>query len=95
MTFIEEEIDRLNESFLHLSVQLQQKLHADMQSKVTEDSAGNSFVVNSWNLTHLVIDPSNETLVSLKMMYSQSCTSALLRHPHVHDFSGHGSSAVK
>ncbi|CAF97492.1 unnamed protein product [Tetraodon nigroviridis] len=44
MTFIEEEIDRLNESFLHLSVQLQRRLHADTRSKVTGNSAGSSFV---------------------------------------------------
>lgn len=49
MTFVEEEIDRLNESFLQLSVQLQQKLHADMQSKATENGAGSSFVVISRN----------------------------------------------
>lgn len=54
MTFVEEEIDRLNESFLQLSVQLQQKHHADMRSKVTENSAGSSFVVIIWNWMHPV-----------------------------------------
>lgn len=47
MTFVEEEIDRLNESFLQLSVQLQRKLHADTRSEVTENSPGSSFVVIS------------------------------------------------
>lgn len=56
MTFIEEEIDRLNESFLQLSVQLQQNLHTDTRSKVAENSAGSSFVVINWNWMHPVID---------------------------------------
>lgn len=56
MTFVEEEIDRLNESFLQLSVQLQQKRHADTWSEVTENSAGSSFVVISMNWKHPVID---------------------------------------
>lgn len=56
MTFIEDEIDRLNESFLQLSVQLQQNLHTDTRSKVTENSAGSSFVVINWNWMHPVID---------------------------------------
>lgn len=47
MTFVEEEIDRLNESFLQLSVQLQRKLHADARSEVAENSAGSSLVVIS------------------------------------------------
>lgn len=49
MIFVEEEIDRLNESFLQLSMELQRKLHMDTRSKVTENSAGGSFVVISMN----------------------------------------------
>ncbi|XP_029700281.1 zonadhesin [Takifugu rubripes] len=59
VTIVEEEIDRLNESFLQLSMQLQQKLHM-----LTETSAGSSFVTT---LTSVPVPSHNgTTLLELK-----------------------------
>lgn len=56
---MEEEIDRLNESFLQLSV----RRRAGAPSEVTENGAGSSFAVISRNRTRPVIDdPQGETV---------------------------------
>ncbi len=53
MSFVEGEIDRLNESFLQLSVQLQSK--AQMSSRLErESSACNHAVVISWNSAYYI-----------------------------------------
>lgn len=42
MSFVEEEIDRMNESFLQLSVQLQKRAPVSAQPKESENGAGAS-----------------------------------------------------
>lgn len=51
MSRIEEEIDRMNEAFLQLSVQLQKRAHMSTWQKEKENSSGNHSVVISWNIT--------------------------------------------
>lgn len=51
MSFVEEEIDRMNESFLQLSMQLQKRAQMSTQLKERENSAGNHPAVISWNIT--------------------------------------------
>lgn len=48
---MEEEIDRLNESFLQLSVQLQKGVQMSAWQKERENSAGNHSAVISCNIT--------------------------------------------
>lgn len=51
MSCLEEEIDRMNESFLQLSVQLQKRAQMSTWQNERENSAGNHSVVISWNIT--------------------------------------------
>lgn len=52
MSCIEEEIDRMNESFLLLSTQLQKRADVSTWLKERENSAGNHSAVISWNIIH-------------------------------------------
>lgn len=54
MSCVEEEIDRMNESFLDLSLQLQERAQMSTRLKERENSAGNHSVVISWVITYIV-----------------------------------------
>lgn len=61
MGCVEEEIDRLNESFLQLSVQIQRRAQISKQLQEREGSAGNVYGVISFNITYVIMhDPKNE-----------------------------------
>lgn len=45
MSFVEEEIDRMNESFLQLSVELQRRAQISSQPKERENGVGNHSLV--------------------------------------------------
>lgn len=53
MSCVEEEIDRMNESFLQLSVQLQKRAKMSTLLKERENSAGNHAVI-SLNITYII-----------------------------------------
>lgn len=54
MSCVEEEIDRMNESFLHLSLQLQERAQMSTRRKERENSAGGHSAVISWVITYIV-----------------------------------------
>lgn len=63
MSFVEEEIDRMNESFLQLSVQLQKRSPVSTQLRESENRAGDSSGVIRRNVARRI--PESLALVLL------------------------------